>query len=130
MRRCLVPVAVVAAVVVGASEAPSARASGTPCGGPITIHASGPGSPYPSTCEITGRTGVITDVDISISRLFHTFPDRIDMLLVGPGGENAIIMSDAGGSLDLIDVDLRLDDAAPSPLPNAEQIVGGTYRPR
>jgi hypothetical protein len=41
------------------------------------------------------------------------------MLLVAPGGENAIVMSDAGGSLDAIDADLTLDDAAGVPLPDS-----------
>ena len=42
-------------------------------------------------------SGSITDVNVQINGLSHTYPDDIDMLLVSPGGQNAIFMSDAGG---------------------------------
>ena len=42
-------------------------------------------------------TGAISDVNVPLTGLSHTYPDDIDMLLVSPGGQNAIFMSDAGG---------------------------------
>jgi hypothetical protein len=59
----------------------------------------------------------------------HTFPDDIDILLVGPFGQNVILMSDAGGSLDINSVTLTFDDFAPSQLPDGGQIVSGTFQP-
>jgi hypothetical protein len=38
-------------------------------------------------------------------------------------------MSDAGGSNDLVNVDLIFDDAAASQLPDSSQITAGTYKP-
>jgi PKD repeat protein len=38
-------------------------------------------------------------------------------------------MSDAGGSADLVNVDLVFDDAAASQLPDSTQITAGTYKP-
>ena len=51
------------------------------------------------------------------------------MLLVGPGGQNAKVMSDAGGSLESQSVNLMLDDEAATQLPDSAQITSGSYRP-
>ena len=41
-------------------------------------------------------------MNLVLGGLSHWWPDDIDMLLVGPGGQNAKIWSDAGGSLDVV----------------------------
>src|SRR5262245_2087328 len=74
----------------------SARAStrvpeGVVCGGPITINDASQATPYPSNCVISGVSGAITDVNVQINGLNHTYPDDIDMLLVSPDGQNATI---------------------------------------
>ena len=55
------------------------------------------------------------------------------MLLIGPGGQTAMIMSDAGGSPGGIsNVTLTLDDFAADPLPVATPaplVTTGAYRP-
>jgi hypothetical protein len=130
LRLRLLPTAALAALILGGWCSPAdAAQSGPLCGGPISIPSPGYGVPYPSNCEIEGRAGTITDVDFRIQDLTHTWPDDLDMLLVGPGGENAVVMSDAGGSLDVSGVDFTLDDAADEPLPNAAQIQNRAYRP-
>lgn len=96
---------------------------------PITIPSSGAGTPYPSSITVSGYDPAITDVNVQLAGLSHTWPDDIDILLVGPEGENLVIMSDAGGSADLVNVDLIFDDAAPGPLPDSTQIISGTYQP-
>ena len=56
----------------------------------------------------------------------------MDMMLVGPGGQGAIIMSDAGGFGAITNVTLTLDDFAANPLPGgtpAPPVVSGTYQP-
>ncbi len=92
-------------------------------GGAITINASASpptaASPYPSTINVSGLTGTINKVTVTLTNFSTTFPDNIDMLLVGPTGVNGIIMSDAGGnSCANCPVTLVLDDTAASPLPN------------
>ena len=66
---------------------------------------------------------------MSLNNITHTFPDDIDVLLVGPTGANAIIMSDAGGSADATNVTLVFDDAAASPLPDLSALSSGTFQP-
>ena len=59
----------------------------------------------------------------------HTYPDDIDVLLVGPGGQNAILMSDAGGGITVNDLSLTLDDAAATELADEAPLGSGTFRP-
>jgi hypothetical protein len=84
--------------------------------------------PYPSVIAVSGFTlpAVLERLDVTIS---HTFPDDIDMLLVGPGGQNAIILSDVGGSGIITNLPLKLSDAAAASLPDAGPLVAGTFRP-
>ena len=97
--------------------------------GAITIPSSGAATPYPSTIVVAGQGTSLTDVNVRLLGMNYTWPDDIDILLVSPAGQNIIIMSDAGGSLDLINVDLTFDDAAASTLPDSTQITSGTYKP-
>ena len=56
-------------------------------------------------------SGVISKVIVKLNGLQHTYPDDIDILLVGPGGERVMLMSDAGGSKDVVNVNLTFDSA-------------------
>ena len=89
---------------------------------------SGPGAPYPSTVNVSGFTGTITKLTLSLTGLTHAYPEDLNLLLVGPGGQTVLFMSDAGGLFDINGVNLTLGDAAAARgLPS--QIVSGTYRP-
>ena len=67
----------------------------------ITIPATGTGpgaaNPYPSTIVVSGLPGTITNMTVTLTGMSHTFPDDVDVMLVGPGGQSAILMSDQGG---------------------------------
>src|SRR6185369_17236005 len=43
-------------------------------------------TPYPSTLNVTGVTGNIVRMTVTLTNLSHGFPDDIDILLVGPTG--------------------------------------------
>ena len=87
--------------------------------------------PYPSTITVANLSGAITDVSVTLSNLSHTFPDDLDILLVGPGGQRVLLMSDAGGQNPIVDppVTLRFSDSATAFLPDSTRIVSGVYRP-
>ncbi|ELS00283.1 hypothetical protein GLO73106DRAFT_00041410, partial [Gloeocapsa sp. PCC 73106] len=95
----------------------------------IAIPDGSPANPYPSNITISGALGTITSVVVNITGLSHTFPDDIDMLLVGPTGARVLLMSDAGTTSDLTNVNLTFDQNAGSSLPDSSQIVTGTYLP-
>ena len=95
----------------------------------ITINSSGTATPYPSTLNVALPASTITNLTVTLNGFGHAFPDDVDVLLVAPGGQNAIIMSDVGGTTPVAGVTLTLDDAAASSLPDAGPLVSGTFKP-
>jgi subtilisin-like proprotein convertase family protein len=89
----------------------------------------GPGvsSPYPSTINVT-TPGIITDVNISVNQLSHSFPDDIDMILVGPTGIKTRIMTDCGDAFPISGLTIVFDDAGPA-APDTTALSSTTYRP-
>ncbi|MCW3009233.1 MAG: hypothetical protein JWP17_3859 [Solirubrobacterales bacterium] len=97
---------------------------------PITIPATGTAgvsAPYPSTIAVTGQTGAVTSVTATLTGLAHTYPADIDVLLVGPSGQNVVLLADTGGSTDITNVNLTFDSSALNTVPSP--IVSGTFRP-
>lgn len=96
-----------------------------PNGQPATT--SGPAAPYPSNITVSGLTGnkLIT---LEITGITHTFPGDLDMLLVGPGGQKYIFLSDSGSTGDVSNLTFSLNDAAAAQ-PSTTQWVAGTFRP-
>lgn len=94
---------------------------------PITINDNTSATPYPSNISVTGVTGSVSKVTVTLTGVSHTFPADVDIILVSPGGQKAYVMSDAGGGTDINAVNLTFDDAAAAVLPAT--IVSGTYRP-
>ena len=95
----------------------------------ISIPGIGASTPYPSTITVTGELSTLTKVTVTIRGLTHLYPDDLDVLLVGPLGQNVMLMSDAGGPNNTTNAVLTFDDAAATNLPDAGQIVSGTYKP-
>ncbi|HEX3798839.1 MAG TPA: proprotein convertase P-domain-containing protein [Verrucomicrobiae bacterium] len=101
----------------------------------IIIPDHGPGSPFPSTNVVTGVTGLIGKVTVTMTNVNHTFPDDVDMLLVGPKGQNVLLMSHTGSGGLLTNVSLTFDDGALNSLgqinflPTNSQILSGSYAP-
>lgn len=94
----------------------------------ISIPSSGAGTPYPSTITVPS-SGLVNKVTVKLNNVNHSYPDDIDVLLVGPAGQKVMLMSDVGGGTDLLGVNLTIADAAASALPDSAQIVSGAYRP-
>jgi subtilisin-like proprotein convertase family protein len=88
----------------------------------------GPGNPYPNTIDVT-KPGVVTDVDVHLRGFEHDNAPDVDLLLVGPGGQKVLLMSDVGNGTDVFDVDLTLDDDAAGPLPTGAALTTGRFRP-
>jgi subtilisin-like proprotein convertase family protein len=102
----------------------------------IVIHdgtnAPTPASAYPSTIAVSGLGGsIITRMTVTLSNISHEFPDDVDVLLVGPQGQQAMIMSNVGGDIrePATNVTLILDDDAAQSLPFNPPLVSGTFKP-
>ena len=78
----------------------------------------GPAADYPATVDVAGRTTPITNLRVRVNGIAHSWPDDLDLLLVGPGGQAAMLMSDAGGggSQHYESPTLTFSDAAPQAL--------------
>jgi hypothetical protein len=74
----------------------------------------------------------VKHLKVTLDGLSHNFPDDIDVLLVGPGGQALKLMSDAGGggvALRLTNVVLGFSDTATQLLPDTTLIFPGEYAP-
>lgn len=125
-----------ATVVYSTANGTATSNSGSPVGtstGAVTLPAgapgttSGPAGPYPKALAVAGVPGTITSLAVRLDGLTHTFPGDLDFLLVGPGGQRAMFMSDVGGSGDVSNLTVTFADGAPAP--SATQLVAGTFAP-
>ena len=95
----------------------------------IDIPSIGTAQPYPSQKTITGFTGAVTKVNVSLSSFSHTAPDDVDLMLVAPNGRKVILMSDVGGSAEVGNLDLTFDDLAANTLPDNAPLTSGSFKP-
>ena len=95
----------------------------------ITIPDQGSSTPYPSTISVSGLSGTINSLTVTITGLSHAYSDDIDLLLVGPTGARSLLMSDVGSTNGLNNITLTFDPAATSFLPDDGQLSSGSYKP-
>jgi len=89
----------------------------------------GKSSHYPLSIPVSGLTGQVADVNLVLPGLSHRAPNDLDILLVSPTGATALVMSDACGVPDAVDVTLTIDDQAPAAMPVAGGCASGSYKP-
>ena len=97
----------------------------------IDIDLKGPATTYPAVITVSGfKRGRIKDVNVRIPGFSHDFPQDVDLLLVGPQGQQAIIFSDVGGATPTTSPrDVKLDDEATQALTENGSLVSGTFTP-
>jgi hypothetical protein len=86
---------------------------------------------FPQSLEVSGLSDPIAEIRISFLGLTHETPGDIDALLVGPGGQTVMLMSDTGEpaiSPEVTDLQLDFRDGA-SPLPQTQKLVSGAFAP-
>ena len=115
-----------------------ATANGTAVGGALVTQGNATGitipggnaSLYPSNIVVSGASGTITKATATLNGFSHAWPRDVDVLLVGPGGQKIVLMSDAGGTsaTPASNVTLTLDATAASSLP-AGGLSSGTFKP-
>jgi subtilisin-like proprotein convertase family protein len=85
---------------------------------------------YPSELGVSGLTGTVSDVELTLNGVSWHNLYTLDAMLVAPDGRKAMVISDVGGNTgSTIDVTLTLDDEASAPLPELEAPASGRYRP-
>jgi hypothetical protein len=112
----------------------------TPISMPFVVGVFGtvPATPYPSEIRVRGfNEGTIRDVNLTLESFRHQSPDDVGVLLVGPQGQTALVMSEVGGNrADRVKccITLTLDDEAPefltdNHLPGDQPLSTGRFKP-
>ncbi|MCL5097829.1 MAG: Ig-like domain-containing protein [Candidatus Omnitrophica bacterium] len=96
---------------------------------PIEIPDLGSASPYPSTIQVSGCSGTVNKVTVTLRRISHNSPSELQILLVNPGGKGVILAANAGGSSAIKNATLTFDDAAGASLPRFDKTSSGSYLP-
>jgi uncharacterized repeat protein (TIGR01451 family) len=95
----------------------------------IIIPDHGSGAPYPSTINVSGLSGLVSTVTVTLNGVTHSFPHDIGVMLVSPSGAKSVVMSGAGGGSSISNLNLTFDDAAATAISASAQITAGTYKP-
>lgn len=85
--------------------------------------------PYPAKINVSGMFGRVSKVVATLDGFGHGYPGDVEVLLVSPTGESAILMAGAGDGITVTNLVLTFDDAAASMMPNTNRLTTGTYRP-
>lgn len=94
---------------------------------PININNFASATPYPSAISVNNITGKVLSLQVKLHNLSHTWPDDIGVLLLGPNGEQIVLMDGVGGNTPVVSTNLTFSDSG-NTLTNAP-ITSGTYRP-
>lgn len=84
-----------------------------------------------STIEVSGLVGPVADVNVNLIGITHgpNSTRDIDVLLIGPEGRSALILSDVGGNSATTNVTLVLDDQQQEQLPSNAALANGFFQP-
>lgn len=101
---------------------------------PITINdahggASAASTPYPSVKHVSGLSGLVTKVVVTLKNFSHQYPDDVCIFLRSPTGETCELMRRCGGSNSVSNLTFVFDDAAGSSLPDSTALSSGTFKP-
>ncbi|MBI5384078.1 MAG: immunoglobulin domain-containing protein [Verrucomicrobia bacterium] len=97
---------------------------------PVAISATdGVATPYPSPLAVSGVSGRVTQATLTLHRLSHSWFGDLQALLVGPQGQKALVLANAGGSGDAVEVTLTFDDHAAASLPEDFPVLSGAWKP-
>lgn len=94
----------------------------------LSIPDLGQASFYPSTITVPEGAGRVQAIAVTLNGFSHPLPEDVDVLLVGPDGQRAVLlMSDAGGA-PAAGVSLTFRDDAEGAVPTGF-VTSGTYLP-
>ena len=94
---------------------------------PAAIAISDANQTTPSSILVSGFDTPVADVDVTLFGLSHGQVNGLDIVLLGPQGQSALLASDVGSSAN--NVTLTLDDQAPDQISSAGPMSTGTFQP-
>ena len=87
----------------------------------------GPAEEYPSVIHVSGLEGAVGAVRVTLHNYAHEFAEDMNAMLVAPGGQAIMLMSDCGGAYDVTNANLTFDSMITNALTTQGEIVTGTY---
>jgi subtilisin-like proprotein convertase family protein len=99
---------------------------------PITINDNANATPYPSPISVSGLTGEIQSVTVTLTGLSHTYVADVAVVLVGPNNEALMLMNSVGyqaAPYSVSNVTLTITDSAPTKLPFSTLPTTGSFKP-
>jgi subtilisin-like proprotein convertase family protein len=96
---------------------------------PISINDFSPGTPYPSTIEVSCVPAPISSLSVTLTNLSHSYASDVLVLLAGPSGQATMLMAHAGDGNPINGAILGFSDPALDFLPQFAPIITGAYKP-
>lgn len=101
----------------------------------IGIPALGMANPYPTTIDVSGVSGPVSNFTLTLAGITHNFSDDMSAAIVSPKGTAVLLFAGPGanflqaGRKNVFNQTWTFDDNATEMLPETTQPVSGTYRP-
>ena len=89
----------------------------------------GAASLYPSPITVSGVGAQLTGISVTLNNFSHFYPADVDILLVGPGGQNVMLMSDVGTFFPVNNLTFTFDNVSGTSMPSGSQLASGTFTP-
>lgn len=96
---------------------------------PITLVDRRPSAPYGSPITVSGITGQIENITISLSGFNHTYPNDMAAVIVSPQNTAVLLFSGPGFNVPAVNLNFTFDDNAAATLPAEGALASGIYRP-
>lgn len=91
---------------------------------------SGAANPYPSTITVSNVAGDVSDVSVTLSNFYHSYPNDVGVMLIGPKGQNCVLMAAAAAySTMQSPVTLTFDQNGSMAVPSQGPLATATYVP-
>jgi subtilisin-like proprotein convertase family protein len=97
----------------------------------LTIRDNTTATPFPWTISVSGVTGTVDKVTISLNGITHAWSGDIDIMVSSPSNQTVLLMSDCGNGSHLTNANFTFDSTALSILNSngVPALVSGTYKP-
>jgi hypothetical protein len=83
---------------------------------------------FPVSMPVSGVEGEVEEVTVGLHGLSHGFLDDLDILLVGPGGQTVLLLSDASGGAVASNLEIVFKDGGTA-FPTGGWVGSGEYQP-
>ncbi len=91
--------------------------------------ATGAASLYPAPITVSGVATQLTAISVTLNGFSHAYPADVDVLLVGPNGQNVMLMSDVGTFFPVSNLTFTFNNSSATDMPSGAQLASGTFAP-